>query len=232
MGETTEGSRGRAVKLPGIEPGKATLEDIIARRRTVRRFTDSPLALDDVSKLLFAGQGVTGKRGGRTTPSAGALHPLEILLAAGKIEGLEPGVYRYLPDEHSLALVLEGDRRSEIGGACLGQTWIAKAQCTLIVTAFYERTASKYGTKEADKEKPASEELAYEIALAQYGGQAVQFANIEAGCAAQNINLQAVALGLGSGTIGAYFGPELGRVLNVEPGEYPVVVLPVGKPAT
>ena len=231
MAATSEGSSGRTIQLPGAEAGSGAFEEILRRRRAVRRFTDTPLKLEDVAKLLFAGQGVTGRHGGRTTPSAGALHPLEILLVAGNVEGLEPAVYRYQPDEHSITMISEGDKRTEIGGACLGQTWMAKAQCIVVVSAFYERTASKFGKREEQDQQATPDELVYEIALAQYGGQAVEFANIEAGCAAQNINLQAVALGLGSGTVGAYFGQELGKALNVEKGEYPVVVLPVGKPA-
>lgn len=60
-----------------------------------------PLTLEEVSQLLWAAQGTTAGWGGRTTPSAGALYPLEVYLVAGKVDKVPAGVYKYKPGSKS-----------------------------------------------------------------------------------------------------------------------------------
>ena len=75
------------------------LERLLQQRRSVRTFGKAPLSLAEVGQLLWAAQGISHPRGLRTAPSAGALYPLELYVVAGKVEGLPPAVYRYLPKE-------------------------------------------------------------------------------------------------------------------------------------
>jgi SagB-type dehydrogenase family enzyme len=185
--------------------GTFALERSLAARRSLRRFAAEPLALGSVSQLLWAAQGISHPDGLRTAPSAGALYPLEILLVVGAVSDLQPGVYRYDPRHHRLSMILSSDRRARIADAALGQSWIAEAPAILVVTAIYERTAVKYGDR------------------------AERYVHIEVGHAAQNVYLQAEALGLGTTMVGAFRDAALARVLELATREKPLALLPVGR---
>jgi len=59
--------------------GPVSLEQTLARRRSVRQFTRQQLDLAQISQLAWAGQGITEpRRGFRTAPSAGALYPIRL----------------------------------------------------------------------------------------------------------------------------------------------------------
>ncbi|MCX8128458.1 MAG: SagB/ThcOx family dehydrogenase, partial [Synergistetes bacterium] len=91
------------IKLP--EPssdGKQSLEPPLKERRSIREYSGEPLTLKELSQFLWAGQGITDPRGFRTAPSAGALYPLELFVVIGRVEGIEEGVYRYIPEKHAL----------------------------------------------------------------------------------------------------------------------------------
>jgi nitroreductase len=83
---------------PKLDDG-LSLAAAIGRRRTVRAFADRELPLGDLSQLLWAGQGITGKRYKRAAPSAGALYPMDLyaLIGAGGVVEMEAGVYHYRP---------------------------------------------------------------------------------------------------------------------------------------
>lgn len=133
------------VKLP--EPrndGKTSVESAIHLRRSVREFGKTELSLAEVSQLLWAAQGVTDPEGKRTTPSAGALYPLEVFLVAGGQDELPAGLYRYRPQSHELVSVVRGDKRAQLAAAALEQEWLKDAPATIVIAARYERTARKY----------------------------------------------------------------------------------------
>jgi SagB-type dehydrogenase family enzyme len=165
------------------------------------------LTLASVGQLLWAAQGVTSSTGERTAPSAGALYPLEIFLAAGTVDGLAAGVYRYSPQDHALRLHLADDRRRELAAAALEQSAVEDASAVLVIAAVYARTARKYGTR------------------------AERYVHIEVGHAAQNVYLQAQALGLGTVIIGAFDDEAVGRVLELDPAEASLALMPVGTPS-
>ena len=196
-----------AIALPQpSHHGKGSVEDALARRRSIREYADEPLPLAAVSQLLWAAQGITDRDGLRTAPSAGALYPLEVYLVAGSVTGLRSGVYRYDPRRHQLLLHAAGDLRKALSDAALEQDWVADAPAVLVLTAVYERTARKYGDR------------------------GPRYVHMEVGHAAQNIYLQAVALDLGTVMVGAFHDRRLHRVLRL-PGEAePLGVMPVGKP--
>lgn len=186
--------------------GEVSVEQTLADRRSERSFTSDPLGIDALSQLLWATQGVTqAETGFRTAPSAGATYPLEVWVAVGSVEGLEPGTYRYLPEEHALALRRSDDQRDALARAALGQMWIADAPVVVVLTAVYERTTSRYG--------PRGE----------------RYVHMEVGHAAQNLYLQAEALGLGTVTVGAFDDASVQEVLDTH--EAPMAILPVGIPA-
>ena len=202
---TTSGNADIALPEPNLE-GRVSVERALALRRSLREFAPEPLPLSAVSQLLWAAQGLTDPAGLRTAPSAGALYPLEVYLVAGTVSGLRPGVYRYDPRRHRLLLQSKGDRRAGVAEAALGQDWLAEAPAIVVLAAVYQRTARKYGK------------------------QAARYVHIEAGHAAQNVYLQAGALGLGTTMVGAFRDEELERVLGLPKQVKPLGLLPIGKP--
>jgi SagB-type dehydrogenase family enzyme len=195
-----------ALSLPPPRPASAvSVEAALASRHSVRHFADAPLNLADTAQLLWAAQGITRAEGLRTAPSAGALYPLEIYLVAGTVAALPAGIYRYLPEHHRLVHAVAGDRRRELAAAALRQSWMADAPAILVIAAVVRRTSVKYGER----------------------GE--RYVHIEAGHAAQNVCLQAVALGLGTTVVGAFSDAGVKRVLGLAEEE-PLLLVPVGKP--
>jgi SagB-type dehydrogenase family enzyme len=194
------------IKLP--EPrydSDVSVEQSLLQRRSIRSYTGEPLTLQDVSQLLWAAQGITDPRGFRTAPSAGALYPLEVYLVAGDVPDLTSGVYRYEPDQHQLVRVIEGDKRTELGDATLMQSCVKEGAVVFVFTAVYERTTGKYGDR------------------------GIRYVHIEAGHAAQNLCLQATAMGLGIVTVGAFHDEEVAKLLNLPQDEHPLYIIPVGR---
>lgn len=194
------------IPLPTARYDSSTsLESVLQSRRSIRDYAEKPLSLDEAAQLMWAAQGITNERGHRTAPSAGALYPLEVYLLIGEVEGLEAGVYKYLPSGHELLLVTNGDRRFDLYQAALKQESIKEAPVVVIITAIYERTEKKYGNR------------------------ATQYVHIEVGSAAQNIYLQATAMDLGTVFIGAFHDQLVITALGLEEGEEPLGLMPVGK---
>jgi SagB-type dehydrogenase family enzyme len=197
------------IKLP--EPkfkSSISIEEAINKRRSIRKFDDSPLEINEISQLLWAAQGINTSDGRRTVPSAGATYPLEIYLASRKINGLDKGLYKYNPQSHSLIPIKYGDIASDIANSTLQKNIIYSATAIFIITADFERTTSVYGSR---------------------GNIYVYF---EVGHAAQNLSLQAVGLKIGSVMIGAFDEKELKRLLGLPINETPLYIIPCGKTKT
>ena len=208
-GSVTTGQQegARPIRLP--EPrqtGPLSVEAALRARRSTRAFTRDSLSLADAAQLLWAAQGVNRDAGGRTAPSAGATYPLEVFLLAGRVRDLAPGVYRYRPATHDLTLTRAGDARADLVAAALRQTWAADAAACIVLAAVFERTAARYGAR------------------------AERYVPIEVGNAAQNVYLQAAALGLGTTFQGAFTDTSVTRVLGLGPEERPLGLMPVGRP--
>ena len=205
-GQETDQVVNNTVSLP--EPqldGEVSLEQSLLERRSTRSYTSDPLALEEVSQLLWAAQGITNAAGHRTAPSAGGLYPLELYLVVGNVENLEPGVYNYLPEKHELVLLAEGDIRIDLARAALSQTSVKDGAISIVVTAIYERTTGKYGER------------------------GIMYVHIEVGHAAQNLCLQATAMGLGLVTVGAFHDEQVVEVLDLPDDEKPIYIIPVGR---
>ncbi|MCU0576943.1 MAG: nitroreductase family protein [Desulfobacterota bacterium] len=83
---------------------------------------------------------------------------------------------------------------------------MAKAPVNLVITAEFRRVTGKYGSR----------------------GE--RYALIEAGHIAKNIFLQARALGLAAGIVGAFTDTEIKRILQVDAAIDPLLIMPVGYP--
>lgn len=203
---STSGTSAPVIKLPEpVLEGEVSLEEALLRRRSVREYANLPLSLGEISQLLWAAQGVTSERGGRTAPSAGALYPLEVYLVAGSVENLASGVYKYKPAGQQLIKVKGQDVRSELAGAALEQTCVREAAINIVIAAVYERTTVKYGDR------------------------GVRYVYIEAGHSAQNICLQATALELGVVTVGAFYDDKVKTALDMPDNEEPLYIISVGR---
>lgn len=193
------------IRLPAaVHHGTVSLEQALLQRRSVRQYNDEPLPLEKASQLLWAAQGVTHASGFRTAPSAGALYPLETYLIAGKVTGLDAGVYLYDPRRHALVRKALGEKRGDLSRAALGQLPVGRAPATILLAAVYDRTTGKYGRR------------------------GVRYVRMEAGHAAQNIALQAVSLDLGAVFIGAFEDDLVKQVVGLGALETPLYLLPVG----
>jgi len=203
-------STGKGVAMILPKPtydGKVSVEKAIKHRRTIRSYKAKALHLEDFSQILFAAQGITDNGGfKRAAPSGGALYPLDVYAVVGKgcVDGLEPAVYHYLPSGHRLETISNGDRRGLVAQAALHQMWMAQAPVNFVITAEYARICSKYGQR------------------------GVRYAIIEAGHVGQNIFLQAEALGLRSGIVGAFNDREVTKVMEIPSEHEPLLIMPVG----
>jgi SagB-type dehydrogenase family enzyme len=183
-----------------------TIEEALHKRRSIRDYSDEPLSISDISQILWAAQGITEESYGlRTAPSAGALYPLEIYIAISNIKDLAPGFYKYKPQSHTLKKISGGDKRLDISNSALQQDAIENSSAIIIISAVYERTAAKYGSR------------------------AERYIHIEVGSVGQNIYLQSVSLGLGTVMIGAFKDEALKKVLALPKNENPYAIMPLGK---
>ncbi len=190
------------VDLPAPRTESAeSLEEALLERRSVRAFTGQRLTLTELSQLLWAAQGITAEWGGRTAPSAGALYPLEVYVVT------QDGLYHYLPEGHRAELLSRTDLRVQLSRAALGEAAVYGAPAVFVITAVYARTTAKYGDR---------------------GERYVQ---LEAGHVAQNLLLQAVALGLAGVPIGAFSDDDVGRLLDLPSDRVPLYLIPVGHSA-
>ena len=176
-----------------------TLEEALAQRRSVREFSDTPLTLAELGQLLWAAQGITHPAGLRTAPSAGALYPLEVYVVTRE------GVYRYEPQGHRLIVQVQRNVQPELYAAALRQAAVLDAPAVIVITAVYARTAQKYGEARSPR-----------------------YVHLEAGHAAQNVLLQAVALSLGAVPIGAFEDDQVKQVLELPSDQQPLYLIPVG----
>lgn len=196
----------KIIKLPQPQyDSPSSVESTLTKRRSVRRYSDEPLTLAEISQLLWAAQGITHSRGFRTAPSAGALYPLEVYIAVGKVTALGAGIYKYNPDRHALSKIVEGDQRTALYRAALNQHVVKNASAVIVFCAVYHRTTVKYGQR------------------------GIRYVFMEAGHSAQNVCLQAVSLNLGTVTIGAFNDDRVKKVLRCQTDEEPLYMMPVGR---
>ncbi len=205
---TTVFSEKMKIKLPEIKISNE-LDQFIEERKSVRNFKETPLSLEQISKLLWAANGkkVDGVSGpSRILPSAGAIYPLEVFLIVGKsgVKELEEGVYLYDYENNQLIKILNKDIRKEMSKACLNQNFITQAPITILITADFNRTMSWYGRR----------------------GQ--RYVLMEVGHSCQNIYLMATSLSLETVEVGAFKDSELKKLLNLPRNLEPLSLMPIG----
>ena len=206
------------IELPAIDfvrrsvGSELTLNEAVFSRKSRRKFSDEALSLAELTYLLWTTQGVrkqTDKMTLRTVPSGGARHPFETYVFVQRVEGLEAGLYHYLPLDHTLELVktagsFQGAAEKLLDEALLDHNFGAAA--TFIWTAFPYRSERAYAFE------------AYRLIL------------LDAGHVCQNLYLACEAIGAGTCAVGAYDQEKSDRLLGVDgEEEFVVYAAPVGK---
>ncbi len=192
--------------MPAIE-----LRTAVEARKSLRKYAEKALTMDELDYLLWLSQGVkhlsSRPSTARTVPSAGARHAFETLLLVNRVEGLEPGLYRYMAIENGLVrLAAAAEINAQITQACLGQPQVATSAVTFIWAAVVERMFWRYVER------------------------GYRYLHLDAGHVCQNLALGAEALGCGICPIAAFDDEALNTALGLDGDEQFVVYLAsVGK---
>jgi len=175
--------------------GGLPLWQVFAARRSVRQYGTKPMTTAALSQLLWSTHGVTGRAGQRelrNAPSAGACYPIDVYVVVNGVKSVEPGLYRYLVDDHALQLMRPGDVGAEVAKAALGQTMCRTASVSFLWTGVFPRTTGRYGER------------------------GLRYVFMDAGHVGQNMYLAATALGYGCCTIGAFDDDAMNRVVGAD----------------
>ncbi len=178
-----------------VKDGGLPLWDAIKHRQSIRNFKNTPLEKNSLSQLLWATQGITRQQMGfefRTSPSAGALYPVETYVVIHNVENIDPGIYHYAIADHQLEQLKKGDFRLDIAKSALDQDMAYSAAAVFVWTAVFARAMWKYGQR------------------------AYRYVYLDTGHIAMNFALSAVALGLGSCQIGAIYDGESNSLLEID----------------
>jgi SagB-type dehydrogenase family enzyme len=217
-----------AVPIDLIHPddftiGQSPIIDVIRQRISHRNFSQEALTLEELSFLLWATQGVREKvtEGGityimRNVPSGGNRHPMETYLSIHRVEGLQPGLYHYLPIDHQLVLertdpnlpeqVKQGSLNQNSGSGSEPYYFIKETALVFIWTAIPYRSEWRY-------HKAAAKLIA-----------------LDAGHICQNLYTAAGAIGAGTCAVGAFDQNKMNQVLGVDgQDEFVIYMAPVGK---
>jgi len=172
------------------------LGDTMEMRRTVRDYSNEPLMKWELSLMLHYTQGVSDTGGAphlRNAPSAGALHPFESYIVVNRVEGIEPGIYRYLPLDHALVReTCHVGGGEAIAAACRRPELVQRSAVAFLWIAVPDRILWKFGSR------------------------GWRYLFIEAGHVCQNLYLIATALGCGTCAIGSYRDDEVNCALGID----------------
>lgn len=199
--------------LPRARLGPATLAHALAGRRSRRTYAQAPLALSELASVLHAAYGVNGGIAGttqmlRSTPSAGALYPLELYAACGRVEGLDEALYHYDPLDHALERLRPIAFAEELGPLTPYPELLAESAAVVVATAVFWRARFKYGAR------------------------AYRFVLMEAGHLGQSLLLAAAALDLAATPVGGFYDRLVDAFVDVDGiHEASAYLFPLGRPA-
>jgi SagB-type dehydrogenase family enzyme len=183
-----------------------SFNETIRNRKSIRRFSDTPLNLEQLSYLLWSSTGiqrVDRNYAFRTAPSAGALYPIETYLFAKNMDGLEMGLYHYNIKFHCLETLHISDFSIPLARACLEQEMLVSAQVVFVWSGIFARSKWKYKQR------------------------AYRYVYLDCGHIAQNLALSATSLGLGSCQVGAFYDDEINNLIGLDGKEESVIYLSV-----
>ncbi len=187
------------------------LSDAINNRVSIRSYSEESLSLDELSYVLWSTQGVkeVTKRPAtlRTVPSAGARHCFETFVLVNRVDGLGPGLYRFLAVDHKLQEVdMSDDVAERVMVGCFGQRFILNSAITLILTAVRYRMMWRYTER------------------------GYRYMHLDAGHVMQNLYLCSEAIDSGVCAIAAFYDDKINETLGVDGVEqFTVYVGTLGK---
>ena len=193
-------------KVSGID-----LKTAINNRKSRRSYGHQPLSMEELSFLLWATQGIKQKLDDghalRTVPSAGCRHAFETYLCILNVQGLDQGIYRYLPLEHQLLFEFTEENLSKrMSQAVFGQSYPEVAAVTFIWTTIPYRMEWRYG-------------IAAHKVIA-----------IDVGHVCQNLYLACEAIGAGTCAMAAYDQEVIDELLRIDgQDEFTIYLASVGK---
>ncbi len=205
---------GNIIDLPkpdSIKIHNLSLREAIENRKSLRKYSDKPLTMEELSYLLWLTQGVKQIVSRpvtlRTVPSAGARHPFETYLMINNVEGLKKGLYRFLAIEHKL---IEVDLSDEIGkkvsDGCFNQPMMEPSAVTFIWAA-----------------------VAYRMKW-RYSERSYRYLHLDAGHVCQNLYLAAEEINSGVCAIAAFEDDSINSALSLDGVEqFVVYIATVGK---
>jgi len=198
--------------LPLVRYSDLSLEDALKSIVFVREWSPKNLSLQELSQLLWAAYGYTNvtykTTYHRTTPSAYGIYPLVIFVSNAT------GVYRYLPENHSVVEVTHGDKRFDIADACAGHVWAANAPAIFLI--IYNSSYNNGDTGDG-------------------GTLPHEFIEVDAGAVIQQLFLEAAAWNLSANLISEGLedwngtgAEQLRSILGLSPSHIPLYTVPVG----
>ncbi|MDA3147163.1 SagB/ThcOx family dehydrogenase [Leucobacter sp. UCMA 4100] len=211
----SEGTSGRSddcgIVLNAVQGGSAIAE-ALRRRRSIKMYRPDQIALATMSRLLGEAVG-SAPDTRRPYGSAHARYDIQVTVVAAAVDGLDPGAYKYLPEEHSLAGAVYGDHRTGLAEGTLDAAWLR--QCPLILVLSADLSAAN---------------RAFESQRASRGES---FCWFEAGLVSQNVYLWAAENGLGTVFLGGLDSARMRSATQLWiPRSHSVLgMLPVGYPA-
>jgi SagB-type dehydrogenase family enzyme len=188
------GARVITLPEPKLEGGLPTAQ-AIAKRRSTRDYAPAAMTSDELSRLLFLTSGVSADKYGnarRTSPSSGALYPIEVYAVVHRVDGIDPGVYHYAYREHALEQVRPGDFRAKVVEQAIAQEFLGECGVVLFLTMIMQRMRPKY------------QDRSYRYGL------------LEAGHLGENAYLAATSMGLGACGVGAFMDDAINEMLGVD----------------
>jgi SagB-type dehydrogenase family enzyme len=197
----------KTILLPNqFQASTITFNEVLKKRKSIRSFSSQPLSKNDLAFLLWASTGIQRTEHGyefRTTPSAGALYPIETYIAANNVKEIEQGLYHYNIKNHSIEEIKLGNFGEKLARAALDQEMCADASVVFIWTAVFRRAKWKYSQR------------------------AYRYIYLDAGHIAQNLGLAVTSVGCGSCEVGAFFDDEINSLLGIDGTEESTVCLSV-----
>ncbi|MGP8432770.1 SagB/ThcOx family dehydrogenase [Paraburkholderia fungorum] len=189
------------------------LETLLWSRRSVRAYSELPIGLRSMQRILAAAQGITSDDGKRTAPSAHALCPLELFVVIRRVRGLDPGFYKYSPEDCNLCAIGQAPMDGELLSTALGDDkWLEDAAAVVVVAARLDEAIRHFAEQQPD------------------GMRGARYVQFEAGACTQNMYLAVTAENLGSVVVMGFDDHYLKDLLPLPEGTDPIALFCIGPP--
>ena len=193
------------VRLPAVDlAGGMSAAQAINVRRSTRTYAADAMTLPELSRLLHLASGISADRFGnarRTSPSSGALYPVELYPVVHNVSGVQQGVYHYAYEPHALELVREGDFRQRLVDQALAQEFLGQCGVVVFMSQILQRMRPRY------------QDRSYRYGL------------VEIGHIGQNLYLAATSMGLGACGVGAFLDDDINEMLGLDGSEEAAIYL-------